>query len=96
MKNFLVIFILELLFDFTLSKKYQYDVFSSKPGFFIFEWEILNNERILITLEVKASGWVGFGVSKYGFMKNSDIIIGYLDSKNNPVVDSVRVILNLN
>ena len=76
-----------LLIQTSLQKIYKYDVFNKKPGFFTFEWEIINNERIKITLDVEASGWVGFGVSKNGFMRNSDVVIGYLDANKNPVVE---------
>ena len=85
--KFLMVFIALINFLTIICKKEKFDIFKEKPGFFTFEWEIINNQRILVTLDVKASGWVAFGVSKHGFMKNSDTIIGFIDSNNKPVVE---------
>ena len=83
----IVLAVFLFLIQVSNQKTYKYDVFSNKPGFFTFEWEIVNNERIKITLDVMATGWVGFGISKNGFMRNSDVVIGYLDSNKKAVVE---------
>ncbi len=48
------------------------------PDQYILYWNV-TDENIIIKAEVKADGWVGFGLSPDGRMFNSDIIIGWSD-----------------
>ena len=36
------------------------------------------SESITFLVEVKTKGWVGFGISPNGGMKNSDVVIGWI------------------
>ena len=47
------------------------------------KWNVdLEKESITFLCEVQTRGWIGFGLSPNGGMKDSDIIIGWIDDNS--------------
>jgi len=57
------------------------------PGVFL-RWSVVG-EEIMLCLQAKATGWVGFGLAEVGGMKGSDIV--YYEAKSNKLTDSYAV-----
>jgi hypothetical protein len=86
MKNFLKICIfLTILICKINSKQNTHYAFDNDKDLMVFKWEIIGDE-ILMTLETKATGWISVGLSKQGFMRNSDIYFGYIDENAEMIV----------
>eukprot|EP00340_Litonotus_pictus_P003961 CAMPEP_0170527298 /NCGR_PEP_ID=MMETSP0209-20121228/12787_1 /TAXON_ID=665100 ORGANISM="Litonotus pictus, Strain P1" /NCGR_SAMPLE_ID=MMETSP0209 /ASSEMBLY_ACC=CAM_ASM_000301 /LENGTH=499 /DNA_ID=CAMNT_0010817747 /DNA_START=18 /DNA_END=1518 /DNA_ORIENTATION=+ len=61
-----------------MDQEYSYSVYTNDEDLFVFKWSIINDSQIRITLDVKATGWVGFGVTKHGSKTDSDLLIGLI------------------
>jgi hypothetical protein len=48
------------------------------------------NNTIIFIAEVQTRGWIGFGLSPNGGMKNSDIIIGWVSDSDGKAFFHVR------
>ena len=48
-------------------------------------WNLFNESHLEIGLEVRTSGWIGFGLSANGQMPNADIVIGWIDPDDGEV-----------
>ncbi len=61
-------------------EKNEYDgVTTTKNGEFTLYWKIVG-EYIYFALVGKTSGWVGIGIDPIGYMKNADMIFGWVTS----------------
>ena len=79
MNNFFKICLcLAILICYINSEQNTHWAFQSDKDLMVFKWEIIGDE-ISMTLETKATGWIAVGLSKQGFMRNSDIYLGYED-----------------
>jgi len=48
------------------------------------------NKTIIFIAEVQTRGWIGFGLSPNGGMKNSDIVIGWVSDSDGKAFFHVR------
>ena len=79
MNNFFKICLcLAILICHINSEQNTHHAFQSDKDLMVFKWEVIGDE-ISMTLETKATGWIAVGLSKQGFMRNSDIYLGYED-----------------
>ena len=65
-----------------LSKEYDHSAFMDPSEIYKLYWSIERaDQAIRLAVEVKTTGWVGFGISVglTGSMKGADIVIGYVD-----------------
>ena len=70
--------------DATLASEYDHSAFLDVNEAFKLYWSVKDADKsIHCAVEVKTTGWVGFGISKglSGTMKDSDIVMGWVDSK---------------
>ncbi len=66
-----------------LASEYDHSAFLDPDETFRLFWSVKDGEKsISLAVEVKTTGWVGFGISQglSGSMKGADIVIGWVDS----------------
>ena len=67
-----------------LTKEYDHAAYLDPDEKFKLYWSVKDvNESIHFAVEVKTTGWVGFGISAglSGSMKGADIVMGWVDSQ---------------
>ncbi|EDV25400.1 uncharacterized protein TRIADDRAFT_55459 [Trichoplax adhaerens] len=71
-----------LLIAVTAETPEQYHVSMDEDSNYRMHWSFNNQDKIMqFTVEVKTTGWIGFGISPYtGQMPGSDVVIGWVDS----------------
>jgi hypothetical protein len=68
----------EMWLDAGLEHGHDHAVTPNKPKFYL-KWKTDEvKEIITFSIEVETQGWVGFGISPNGGIKNSDLVIGWL------------------
>ena len=60
-------------------EEFSYYSFIDSHDAYALYWNVFNDSHLEIGLEVRTSGWIGFGLSANGQMPNADIIIGWVD-----------------
>jgi hypothetical protein len=85
----IILVTLTICFNFsfadTIGTPNTLDVF--KNGDYIFNWSIDETDlTIKVDLDVKTTGWVGFGLSKEGQMSNSDTVMCYYSTSQSKAV----------
>lgn len=48
----------------------------------------VQNDRLIISLSGKTTGWVAIGFDSTYYMKNAYIVMGYIDKEGNPVISN--------
>ena len=57
------------------------------------KWDInSDNQSITFLCEVRARGWIGFGISPNGGMAGSDLVIGWVDDSTGITYFNVKTI----
>ena len=67
-----------------LTKEYDHAAYLDPDEKFKLYWSVKDvDESIHFAVEVKTTGWVGFGISAglSGSMKGADIVMGWVDSQ---------------
>ena len=66
----------------------EYYVAMDEDSNYMMHWSIDNQAKTMrFTVQVKTTGWVGFGISPYtGQMPGSDVVIGWVDSNGKAIL----------
>lgn len=92
-----LIIIISLLLNYANANNdvWSYQLWLDPYKKFSLKWNINDSEEIITFLcEVQTKGWVGFGLSPNGGMKDSDIIIAWIDDKTGKAYFHVSITWN--
>ena len=73
-----------------LSSEYNHEAYLDPNEMYKLYWSVKDGDKsIHFAVEVKTTGWVGFGISVglTGKMMDADIVIGFVDSKGQARLD---------
>lgn len=84
-KIYTIFFIFAIILKLSLCWNNTVDAWKDRK--FILNWNINNStQEITFNLDVATKGWISIALSKDGKMKDADMIMGYIDSKGNPIM----------
>jgi hypothetical protein len=93
--NIIIVFIINLLINSAQSDHDNWFGRKELSDNYTLMWKLDQiNEQLLVRVEVRTKGWIGFGFSKHGLMSESDLIIGWV-TDNGQTLFNVSLIIRL-